>query len=142
MGTLLILIFFLDFFLILFLKYIFIYIKNMRFIRNHSILKLIYDMGISYPVPSSISYLWNFGFLAFICLIIQIITGIFLAMHYVANIDLAFLSVEHIMRDVNYGWLIRYIHANGASMFFLLYIFMFFEVYIMVLIYILGKVFG
>jgi len=90
----------------------------MRFIRNHSILKLIYDMGISYPVPSSISYLWNFGFLAFICLIIQIITGIFLAMHYVANIDLAFLSVEHIMRDVNYGWLIRYIHANGASMFF------------------------
>ncbi len=76
-------------------------------------------MGIIYPAPSNISYLWNFGSLALVCLIVQIITAIFLAMHYVANIELAFLSVEHIMRDVNYGWLIRYIHANGASMFFI-----------------------
>ena len=91
----------------------------MRFFKNHAIIKLFYNMGMSYPVPSTISYLWNFGSLALICLVIQIITGIFLAMHYVANIDFAFLSVEHIMRDINYGWLIRYIHANGASMFFL-----------------------
>ena len=91
----------------------------MRFIKNHPILKIVYNMGIIYPAPSNISYLWNFGSLALTCLIVQIITGIFLAMHYVANIELAFLSVEHIMRDVNYGWLIRYIHANGASMFFL-----------------------
>ena len=91
----------------------------MRFIKNHPILKIVYNMGIIYPAPSNISYLWNFGSLALTCLIVQIITGIFLAMHYVANVELAFLSVEHIMRDVNYGWLIRYIHANGASMFFL-----------------------
>ena len=63
----------------------------MRFLRNNTIIKLFYNMGISYPVPSTISYLWNFGSLALICLLIQIITGIFLAMHYVANIDFAFL---------------------------------------------------
>lgn len=90
-----------------------------RLLKNHPILGIIYKMGITYPVPPSISYLWNFGSLAIICLLVQIITGIFLAMHYVAHVDLAFLSVEHIMRDVNYGWLIRYLHANGASMFFL-----------------------
>jgi ubiquinol-cytochrome c reductase cytochrome b/c1 subunit len=75
---------------------------------------------IDYPTPSSISYWWGFGSLAGIFLVIQIITGIILAMHYVPNIDYAFLSVEHIMRDVNYGWFIRYLHANGASMFFII----------------------
>merc|ERR1712146_804001 len=65
------------------------------------------------------SYAWSFGALAGICLVIQIITGIFLAMHYTPHIDYAFSSVEHIMRDVNSGWLIRYMHANGASMFFI-----------------------
>lgn len=74
---------------------------------------------IDYPTPINIHYAWNFGFLSGICLIIQILTGIFLAMHYTPHIDLAFTSVEHIMRDVNYGWLLRYIHANGASMFFI-----------------------
>lgn len=74
---------------------------------------------IDYPTPINISYAWSFGALAGICLVVQIVTGIFLAMHYTPHIDLAFSSVEHIMRDVNNGWLIRYMHANGASMFFI-----------------------
>nr|YP_009684864.1 apocytochrome b [Gloiopeltis furcata]BBK20777.1 apocytochrome b [Gloiopeltis furcata] len=74
---------------------------------------------IDYPTPINIHYAWSFGFLSAMCLIIQIVTGIFLAMHYTPHVDLAFASVEHIMRDVNYGWLLRYIHANGASMFFI-----------------------
>ncbi len=74
---------------------------------------------INYPTPINLNYLWSFGSAAGICLVIQILSGIFLAMHYCPHIDLAFNSVEHIMRDVNYGWLIRYIHANGASMFFI-----------------------
>jgi ubiquinol-cytochrome c reductase cytochrome b subunit len=74
---------------------------------------------IDYPSPINLSYAWSFGSLAGICLVIQILTGIFLAMHYTPHIDLAFASVEHIMRDVNGGWLIRYMHANGASMFFI-----------------------
>jgi len=72
-----------------------------------------------YPAPSNITYFWNFGIYSFLCLFIQILTGIFLAMHYAPHVNLAFDSVEHIMRDVNYGWLLRYIHANGASMFFI-----------------------
>jgi quinol-cytochrome oxidoreductase complex cytochrome b subunit len=74
---------------------------------------------IDYPTPINLNYMWSFGSAAGICLVIQIVTGIFLAMHYTPHIDLAFSSVEHIMRDVNNGWLIRYIHANGASMFFI-----------------------
>ena len=72
-----------------------------------------------YPTPKNLNYWWTFGGILTFCLITQIITGLVLAMHYVAHADLAFGSVEHIMRDVNYGWLIRYVHANGASMFFL-----------------------
>jgi ubiquinol-cytochrome c reductase cytochrome b/c1 subunit len=72
-----------------------------------------------YPTPKNLNYWWTFGGILSFCLLTQIITGIVLAMHYVAHADLAFGSVEHIMRDVNYGWLIRYIHSNGASMFFL-----------------------
>lgn len=79
------------------------------FISNHA---------ISYPTPININYFWSFGALAFICLFLQLVTGIFLAMHYVPHIDFAFESVEHIMRDVNGGALMRYLHANGASMFF------------------------
>lgn len=74
---------------------------------------------IDYPSPVNLSYLWSFGSAAGFCLVIQIVTGIFLAMHYTPHVDLAFNSVEHIMRDVNSGWLMRYIHANGASMFFI-----------------------
>ena len=72
-----------------------------------------------YPTPKNLNYWWTFGGILTFCLITQIITGLVLAMHYVADTKLAFASVEHIMRDVNYGWLIRYVHANGASMFFL-----------------------
>jgi len=74
---------------------------------------------IDYPTPINLNYMWSFGSTAGICLVIQIITGIFLAMHYTPHVDLAFNSVEHIMRDVNNGWLLRYLHANGASMFFI-----------------------
>ena len=72
-----------------------------------------------YPTPKNLNYWWTFGGILTFCLITQIVTGLILAMHYVAHADLAFGSVEHIMRNVNYGWLIRYVHANGASMFFL-----------------------
>nr|YP_010309806.1 cytochrome b [Mylabris quadripunctata]UMR54923.1 cytochrome b [Mylabris quadripunctata] len=82
-------------------------------------LKIINNALIDLPSPSNISLMWNFGSLLGLCLIIQIVTGIFLAMHYCPNVNLAFDSVIHICRDVNYGWLIRTIHANGASFFFI-----------------------
>jgi ubiquinol-cytochrome c reductase cytochrome b subunit len=74
---------------------------------------------IDYPTPINLHYFWSFGSLAGLFLVIQILTGIFLAMHYTPHVLYAFLSVEHIMRDVNYGWLLRYVHANGASFFFI-----------------------
>ncbi len=81
--------------------------------------RLVYNsVGSGYPVPRNLNYFWNFGFLALACLAIQIVTGIILAMHYAANAGVAFDSVEHIMRDVNWGWMLRYAHANGASAFF------------------------
>jgi ubiquinol-cytochrome c reductase cytochrome b subunit len=83
------------------------------------VLAIVDNHIIDYPSPINLSYAWSFGALAGICLVIQIVTGIFLAMHYTPHVDLAFISVEHIMRDVNNGWLIRYMHANGASMFFI-----------------------
>ncbi len=90
------------------------------------IVRLVYDSFIVFPTPANLNYWWTFGGILTVCLAIQIVTGVVLAMHYVANADMAFQSVEHIMRNVNYGWLIRYVHANGASMFFLaVYIHMF-----------------
>jgi quinol-cytochrome oxidoreductase complex cytochrome b subunit len=86
---------------------------------NNFLLSFLSNHILSYPTPINLNYAWSFGSVAGICLVIQIITGIFLAMHYVPHISLAFDSVEHIMRDVNYGWLIRYCHANGASVFFI-----------------------
>nr|QSF20062.1 cytochrome b [Moricella rufonota] len=83
------------------------------------IIKIINNSLIDLPSPSNISSLWNFGSLLGLCLMIQLITGIFLAMHYTANIELAFSSIIHICRDVNNGWLLRTTHANGASMFFI-----------------------
>jgi quinol-cytochrome oxidoreductase complex cytochrome b subunit len=80
---------------------------------------LIYSSFIAYPVPRNLNYWWTFGGILAFFLAAQIITGIVLAMHYTPHVDYAFNSVEHIMRDVNYGWLLRYLHANGASMFFL-----------------------
>ena len=87
--------------------------------NKDQILSFIDSHIIDYPTPINLNYMWSFGSTAGMCLVIQIVTGIFLAMHYTPHIDLAFSSVEHIMRDVNNGWLIRYLHANGASMFFI-----------------------
>nr|YP_009551282.1 cytochrome b [Ceratophyllus wui]QAA12297.1 cytochrome b [Ceratophyllus wui] len=91
--------------------------KPMR--STHPLIKIMNNSLIDLPSPSNISSWWNFGSLLGLCLSIQILTGLFLAMHYTANIDLAFSSISHICRDVNYGWLIRTIHANGASFFFI-----------------------
>ena len=81
--------------------------------------RLVYNsVGGGYPVPRNLNYFWNFGFLALICLTIQIVTGIVMAMHYAANTAVAFDTIEHTVRDVNWGWMFRYAHANGASAFF------------------------
>nr|QGR23696.1 cytochrome b [Ostrinia palustralis] len=87
--------------------------------KTHPIFKIINGSLIDLPTPSNISSMWNFGSLLAMCLIIQIITGLFLTMYYTANIELAFYSVNYICRNVNYGWLIRTLHANGASFFFI-----------------------
>nr|YP_010261331.1 cytochrome b [Libellula quadrimaculata]UIB40238.1 cytochrome b [Libellula quadrimaculata] len=86
---------------------------------QHPLFKIANSALVDLPTPSNISIWWNFGSLLGLCLIIQILTGLFLAMHYTANIDTAFFSVNHICRDVNYGWILRTIHANGASFFFI-----------------------
>nr|QAB45173.1 cytochrome b [Cricetulus kamensis]QAB45174.1 cytochrome b [Cricetulus kamensis]QAB45175.1 cytochrome b [Cricetulus kamensis]QAB45176.1 cytochrome b [Cricetulus kamensis] len=87
--------------------------------KKHPLMKIINHSFIDLPAPSNISSWWNFGSLIGLCLIMQILTGLFLAMHYTSDTSTAFSSVTHICRDVNYGWLIRYLHANGASMFFI-----------------------
>ena len=92
----------------------------MRILKSYPILKMVNSYLIDSPQPSNLSYLWNFGSLLAFCLIIQIVTGVTLAMHYNPSILEAFNSVEHIMRDVNNGWLIRYLHSNTASAFFFL----------------------
>ncbi len=83
------------------------------------ILGLAHSSFVAYPTPKNLNYWWTFGAILSMMLGVQIITGIVLVMHYTPHVDMAFNSVEHIMRDVNYGWLIRYMHANGASMFFI-----------------------
>nr|UYG47200.1 cytochrome b [Stilpnia cayana] len=90
---------------------------NLR--KNHQVLKIINDALIDLPAPSNISTWWNFGSLLGVCLVTQIITGLLLAMHYTADTNLAFSSVAHMCRDVQFGWLIRNLHANGASFFFI-----------------------
>lgn len=87
--------------------------------KNHPVLKIINGALVDLPAPSNLSIWWNFGSLLGLCLVIQILTGLFLAIHYVSHVELAFRSVIHIMRDVNYGWILRTIHANGASFFFI-----------------------
>nr|QKJ80219.1 cytochrome b [Florometra sp. BMK-2020] len=87
--------------------------------KSHPVLSIINSTFISLPCPSNFFIWWNFGSLLGLCLIIQLLTGIFLSMHYTADINLAFSSVSHICRDVNYGWLLRNVHANGASFFFI-----------------------
>ncbi|MDX1580888.1 MAG: cytochrome b/b6, partial [Alphaproteobacteria bacterium] len=83
------------------------------------ILTVLHGALVAYPTPRNLNYWWSFGSLAGLMLLVQIVTGIVLAFHYTPHADLAFESVEHIMRDVNYGWLLRYVHANGASFFFI-----------------------
>ena len=92
----------------------------MRVLKSNSLLKLVNSYLIDASQPSNISYLWNFGSLLATCLIIQIVTGVTLAMHYNPSVLEAFNSIEHIMRDVNNGWLVRYLHSNTASAFFFL----------------------
>nr|ACX48678.1 cytochrome b [Algansea lacustris] len=87
--------------------------------KTHPLMKIANDALVDLPTPSNISAMWNFGSLLGLCLITQILTGLFLAMHYTSDISTAFSSVTHICRDVNYGWLIRNMHANGASFFFI-----------------------
>jgi quinol-cytochrome oxidoreductase complex cytochrome b subunit len=87
--------------------------------KNNPLIKMVNFHVVDYPTAVNLSYMWNFGFLSAFCLGVQIVTGILLAMNYTPHVDLAMSSVEHIMRDVDYGWLIRYTHANGASMFFI-----------------------
>nr|BAN17721.1 cytochrome b [Rhodeus ocellatus]BDX53021.1 cytochrome b [Rhodeus ocellatus kurumeus] len=87
--------------------------------KTHPLIKIANDALVDLPTPSNISIWWNFGSLLGLCLISQILTGLFLAMHYTSDISTAFSSVNHICRDVNYGWLIRNLHANGASFFFI-----------------------
>ena len=91
----------------------------MRLLKKHVLLRFVNSYIVDSPQPANISYLWNFGSLLAVCLILQILTGIFLAMHYQPHVDFAFNSVEHIMRDVNSGWAVRYTHANVASFFFI-----------------------
>jgi ubiquinol-cytochrome c reductase cytochrome b subunit len=94
------------------------------------IVRLVHDSAVSYPVPRNLNYFWTFGGILVFMLVAQIVTGIILAMHYTPESKMAFNSVEHIMRDVNYGWLLRYLHSNGASMFFVaVYIHMFRGIY-------------
>jgi len=94
------------------------------------IIGLVHSSFVAYPVPRNLNYLWAFGAILSFMLVAQIVTGIILAMHYVPSSQLAFASIEHIMRDVNYGWLIRYLHTNGASMFFFaVYVHMFRGIY-------------
>ena len=113
----------------------------MRLVKKNLIIKSIYNALIAYPVPLNISYFWNFGISAGILLFCQIITGIILAMYYVPSADLAFVSVRHIINDVDYGAMIRMYHASGSSLFFLLYICIFLEVYIIVLMHIRDSLF-
>nr|QKO00209.1 cytochrome b [Evacanthus acuminatus] len=86
--------------------------------KNNPLIKIVNNSLIDLPAPMNLSLWWNFGSILGLCLIIQLISGIFLSMHYTANIEIAFDSVSHITRDVNYGWMMRTIHSNGASMFF------------------------
>ena len=91
---------------------------NKRVLKKNPILSIFNNYLYDSLLPMNLSYWYNFGSLLGLCLIIQIVSGIFLAMYYIPHIDIAFNSVEYIMREVPYGWLIRYIHANGASFFF------------------------
>jgi ubiquinol-cytochrome c reductase cytochrome b subunit len=90
----------------------------MRILFFNRLSLIVYKLGFSYPVPVNLTYFWNFGSLALFFFFVQVISGVFLAMYYVPDIAMVFFAMEHLMRDVSFGWLVRYIHANGASFFF------------------------
>ena len=92
--------------------------------KTHPLIRIANNALVDLPAPSNISAWWNFGSLLGLCLILQILTGLFLAIHYAADIETAFNRVNHICRDVNNGWFLRICHANGASFFLLVYLFM------------------
>ena len=100
--------------------------------KTHPVLKIVNNSLVELPSPANIRSLWNFGSLLGLCLMIQILTGLFLAIHYSGDVSIAFYSVNHISRDVNFGWLLRIIHANGARFFLSAYLFISDEDYIMV----------
>ena len=87
--------------------------------RRLPIFGLVHSSFVAYPTPRNLNYWWTFGGILSFMLAAQIVTGVILVMHYTPHATMAFSSIEHIMRDVNYGWLIRYLHSNGASMFFI-----------------------
>lgn len=89
------------------------------FLKTHPVLRIVSGSLIELPTPTNISAMWNFGSLLGLCLIVQILTGLFLAIHFCADVTLAFERVSHICRDVNYGWVLRIFHANGARFFFI-----------------------
>jgi len=92
----------------------------MKTFKKVDLLQILNGLVIDLAAPINLNYLWNFGSLLGVTLTVQLLTGIFLVMHYLPSIDLAFLSIEHICRDVNNGWFLRYLHANGAGFFFIL----------------------
>lgn len=92
----------------------------MRYLKRNDLLHILNNLLIDLAAPINLNYLWNFGSLLGFTLVIQLLTGIFLVMHYIPNIELAFLSIEHICRDINNGWILRYLHANAAGFFFIL----------------------
>lgn len=106
-------------------------------VKTHPLLKIVHGALYSLPTPTNIRAIWNFGSLLGLCLIVQILTGLFLSIHYCGDVSLAFSSVRHICRDVNYGWLLRMFHANGARFFLFAYFYTLAEAFIMVLIYLL-----
>uniref|UniRef100_A0AAU6PC23 Cytochrome b n=1 Tax=Laticorona longa TaxID=3133674 RepID=A0AAU6PC23_9HEMI len=91
---------------------------NKSLFKSNNLLSILNSSLIDLPAPINLSYWWNFGSILGLCLIIQLVTGVFLSMHYCSSIDSAFFSISHISRDINYGWLIRTLHSNGASLFF------------------------
>ena len=105
---------------------------NKSIMKTNPIFKILNNSIIKLPTPINITIWWNFGSLLGLCLIIQIISGLFLSIHYCPNTELAFFRVIHIIQDVNYGWLIRLIHTNGASFFSFVFIFILVEEFIMV----------
>nr|YP_010963573.1 cytochrome b [Leptobelus boreosinensis]WKZ08056.1 cytochrome b [Leptobelus boreosinensis] len=92
---------------------------NKSMLKSNKLLMIMSNSLIYLPTPSNLSMWWNFGSLLGMCMMMQIITGLFLSMHYTANIEMAFSSISHIMRDINYGWMTRTMHSNGASLFFM-----------------------